>query len=303
MNGSEIIAFLENNFATISSTVGAVVGGLFTAIFLRSNTSMQEFEKIKAGQFKDVADDLLASGKMTYTEYYKAKNFLAVAEKADEYYSKMPQKEKVDRYDFDWFIRFYESVGNISDEEMQDLWAKILAGEICKPLTYSLRTIDVLKNLSKADAELFEEVCAHSIFSDGIWFLPRYQNYLDSAGIIYLKIMQLCELGLLYNSDSIVFNIKRTANEDVLLVFKDLVLTYDSNDENLSGFTIEHYPFTQVGKEIASLRELFANEERFLIFANEVKKSAPKARIEVHRITSRNDNGIEYDDKDLLLMR
>lgn len=82
MNGTEIINFLANGLEGMSSAVGPVAGALFTAIFLRHNTKVDEFEKIKAGKFKEVADDLLASGKMTYTEYYKANNFLTIAKKS-----------------------------------------------------------------------------------------------------------------------------------------------------------------------------------------------------------------------------
>ena len=62
MNGTEIITFLENNAPLIKSAVSAVTGSLLTAIFLRHNTAAEEFEKIKAGHFKEVADDLLATG-------------------------------------------------------------------------------------------------------------------------------------------------------------------------------------------------------------------------------------------------
>ena len=144
MNGTEIIAFLSDGLETMSSAVGPVAGALFTAIFLRHNTKTDEFEKIKAGQFKEVADDLLMSGKMTYTEYYKANNFLAVAKKADSYYKEHPRTEEQGTYDFDWFVRFFEAVGNVSDETMQNLWAKILAGEIAHPSTFSLKTLDVM---------------------------------------------------------------------------------------------------------------------------------------------------------------
>ena len=74
MTGTEIITFLSSNFPT--QAISPIVGSIFTAIFLRHNTEATEFEKIKAGQFKEVADSLLRSGKMTYTEYYKANNFL-----------------------------------------------------------------------------------------------------------------------------------------------------------------------------------------------------------------------------------
>ena len=79
MTGTEIIKFITNNVSTFFSPVNVITGSLFTAVFLRKNTATQEFEKIKAGRFQEVADKLLESGKMTYTEYYKANNFLKIA--------------------------------------------------------------------------------------------------------------------------------------------------------------------------------------------------------------------------------
>lgn len=106
MNGTEIITFLSNNIESMASAVGPVAGALFTAIFLRHNTKTDEFEKIKAGKFKEAADDLLASGKMTYTEYYKANNFLTIAKKADHYYKEHPRAGEKITYDFDWLCVF-----------------------------------------------------------------------------------------------------------------------------------------------------------------------------------------------------
>jgi hypothetical protein len=142
MSGNELIQFVENNISVLQTSVGVITGSLFTTIFLRRNTATQEFEKIKAGQFKEVTEDLLESGHMTYTEFYKANNFLAIAQQADTYHAKMEHpKEKV-QHDFDWYMRFYEIVGNISDKEVQDMWARIMAGEINRPHSYSLKTID-----------------------------------------------------------------------------------------------------------------------------------------------------------------
>lgn len=76
MSGTELITLITNNLPAVMSTVTAVAGTLFTTIFLRHNTSATEFEKIKCGQLKEAADELLKSGKMTYTEYYKAKEAL-----------------------------------------------------------------------------------------------------------------------------------------------------------------------------------------------------------------------------------
>ena len=115
MNGTELITFLSNNFSPVLNTVGAITGSLFTAIFLRHDTAAKEFEKIKAGQFKETADALLRAGKMTYTEYYKANNFLTVAQKADDYFSHTPHDSNKTVYDCDCVVRVYEAVGNVSN--------------------------------------------------------------------------------------------------------------------------------------------------------------------------------------------
>ena len=300
MNGTEIITFLTENLPTIASAVGAVTGGLFTAIFLRHNTATIEFEKIKAGQFREVADDLLKAGEMTHTEYYKARNFLTVAERADEYYSKMPKRTSFDEYDFDWFIRFYEAVGNISNKEMQNLWAKILAGEISHPGTYSLRAIDVLKNFNKADAELFEKVCLHSVCHDGIYFLPRYDKFLEEVGISYFNIMNLSELGLIYNDSTLRWTMEANGEMRYLVTNRDLAIIYSSADGGNYGFDINSYPFTQVGCEIASIGGVCMTDDEFLTFANELKNSNKKVSFRVNRIKSWEDGQIIADSVDLL---
>ena len=74
MTGTEIVSFISDNFPT-SSPVIALTGFLFSAFFLRHNTATKEFEKIKAGHFKEAAEELIQSGEMTQMEYFKARNF------------------------------------------------------------------------------------------------------------------------------------------------------------------------------------------------------------------------------------
>jgi hypothetical protein len=100
MNGMEIITYLGNNLSAITTPIAAVAGSIFTVVFLRKNTATQEFEKIKAGKFKEVAEDLLNAGEMTHMEFYKANNFLQIAKKADSYYKEHPKSEEKATYDF-----------------------------------------------------------------------------------------------------------------------------------------------------------------------------------------------------------
>jgi hypothetical protein len=301
VNGTEIIAFLSSGLKTMSSAVGPVAGALFTAIFLRHNTKTDEFEKIKAGKFKEVADDLLASGKMTYTEYYKANNFLTVAQKADQYYQGQPRTDKKGTYDFDWFVRFFEAVGSVSDDTMQNLWAKILAGELARPLTFSLKTIDVMRNMCKRDAELFIKICSHSFMSSPQnYFLPNEDDFLEAVGIAYTDIMKLSELGLIFNDGMITLNMNIDSEPRILINNTNLIMIISSTSGNSEKASIRQYPFTEVGKEISTLISESASDEDFLKYG-EILSHNKSYKISVHKVIEWVGNSVRYEKQDLIL--
>lgn len=300
MNGTEIINFLANGLESMSSAVGPVAGALFTAIFLRHNTKTDEFEKIKAGQFREVADDLLASGKMTYTEYYKANNFLNVAKKADSYYREHPKLEEKGTYDFDWFVRFFEAAGNVSDDTMQNLWAKILAGEIAHPSTFSLKTIDVMRNLSKRDAELFIKVCSHSFISSATnYFLPNEKEFLETVGIQYTDIMKLSELGLMFSDGTISLNISISNEPRILINNHSLFMLISSVSGNSEKASIGQYPFTEVGKELSTMISESASDEDFLKYGQLLSRNKSH-KISVHKVIKWNGDLVEYNETNLI---
>ena len=62
--------------------------------------------------------------------------------------------------DHDWTARFFNDVQDVSSEEMQQLWGKILAGEVESPGSTSLRTLSILKNLDQSTANTFQRLCS-----------------------------------------------------------------------------------------------------------------------------------------------
>ena len=59
----------------------------------------------------------------------------------------------------DWIVNFFDKSRIISDDEMQNLWSRVLAGEANYPGTYSKRTINFLAGIDKRDAECFSRMC------------------------------------------------------------------------------------------------------------------------------------------------
>lgn len=278
MDGNALILCLQNGLET-ASKVGPIVGAIFAAIFLRKNTKDVEFEKLKAGKFREVADRLLASGYMTYTEFYKAANFLHVAELADQVF-KQDYQNKADenqKYDFDWYMRFYDIVGNISDEEMQAIWARILAGEIHRKGTYSLQLLDILKNFTQKQAELFNRVCSHCFISGDNVYIPNDNEYLQFANITYQDILDLDALGLINSSGTTSLSVKVQPNRPSLLGndMLRMVIEYSGQSNATQEFSFLQFPFTSAGRELVTLIGKHGSEKDFLYFVKLLIKKNP----------------------------
>ena len=63
----------------------------------------------------------------------------------------------------DWLNTFEEEARQISTEEMQTLFGRILAGEIRKPGSYSIRAVKILGELDQNTAALFKKLCSISL--------------------------------------------------------------------------------------------------------------------------------------------
>jgi hypothetical protein len=60
----------------------------------------------------------------------------------------------------DWMSVFENEAAQMSSEEMQGLFARILAGEIRKPTTFSIRTVKILAQIDNTAAALFKKFCS-----------------------------------------------------------------------------------------------------------------------------------------------
>ena len=64
-----------------------------------------------------------------------------------------------DSIEDDWIVNFFDKSRIVSDNEMQGLWSRVLAGEANAPGSYSKRTVNSLSDLDKAEADLFTKLC------------------------------------------------------------------------------------------------------------------------------------------------
>ena len=88
--------------------------------------------------------------RIQFQEEKRQANITAVIRQAAQ---ELGQSEVQDHeVDHDWAARFFNNVQDVSSEEMQQLWAKVLAGEVERLGQFSLRTLDIIRNLSVGEA-------------------------------------------------------------------------------------------------------------------------------------------------------
>ena len=115
--------------------------------------------------------------------------------------------------DQDWTTRFFNIVEDISDEEMQKHWGRILAGEVKQPKSFSLRTLELLKNLSKEEAAIFTKFANIKLQSSNNHFIynSNDENFLENEfGITFSDKLILTELGLIASDNKLEFSFEPT---------------------------------------------------------------------------------------------
>ncbi|MCQ1855565.1 DUF2806 domain-containing protein, partial [Neorhizobium galegae] len=86
----------------------------------------------------------------------KQENREAVAQKTAEQLANAPPPSDTSGPSDDWMNVFEEYAEKASSEELRDTWGRVLAGEIRKPSSFSLKTLQFLSVLDKATAEAAE---------------------------------------------------------------------------------------------------------------------------------------------------
>jgi uncharacterized repeat protein (TIGR03899 family) len=201
--------------------------------------------------------------------------------------------------DEDWKTRFFNIAEDISNDEMQALWGRILAGEIKQPQSYSLRTLELLRNLSKDEAELFAKFANLTIVSLDKYFVYNQDNgaFLETEfGITFSDLLLLTELGLITSKDNLEFSFNATDQAKVTHILylgnKGVVL---NRGVNTPKQPIGVLVFTKTGSELSKLIEHVPNENYIKKICSSFKH--PNVKIEYGDIVFLPDGKVRMNNK------
>jgi Protein of unknown function (DUF2806) len=222
------------------------------------------------------------------SEYRKQKNKEAIATRTIEILQDSPsdtESQPPPEIDPDWMNIFEQYAQNASSERLQDIWARVLSGEIRKPKTFSPKTLGFIAELDQEVARVFEKHANAIINND---FIPKPGSL---SGDVLTEFLLLEDFGLI--SGTFGFLSKNVTLSEIGNTFR--YRTHGLHIFGTAGKTvnISALNLTRVGKEIASILPLVDDVAR----AKEFVEICPKQDLE--KIIY---GQIQYDHRGLVLI-
>jgi uncharacterized repeat protein (TIGR03899 family) len=198
------------------------------------------------------------------TAIRKQQNLEAIIQKSLEYCS---NTEVTDKPDPDWFTTFTQLSEDVSNKTMQNLWAKILAGEISQPGSFSTKTLKTFRSMNITDAKLLAKACSLAVYNQaktnirvisGAYQTPNLFNFFSKnrEQNIQLSQFSLSYADLLILADNHLVFIQETEsspmnkNETFHFIFNNSPLSFTAKKQSC---VLKFYKFTPVGSELVSL--------------------------------------------------
>jgi len=159
---------------------------------------------------------------------------------------------KPENMENDWITNFFDKGRLVSDQEMQEIWSKILAGEANKPGCCSKRTVNLLSSMDKREAELFKKLCTFvwDIFGLIPLIYDCQASIYNDAGINFNTLQHLELAGLIKFGNIGEFKIQKLKQEVIAAYYRQpyriKFLLPEDND-----FAIGSVILTEPGKQLA----------------------------------------------------
>jgi Protein of unknown function (DUF2806) len=207
----------------------------------------------------------------TRREMDRALNIAMIVAKAEEEAESIGDVPISDKpVDPDWFARWRVNSEDVSNDEMQRLWARILAGETKEPGSFSLHTLDFIRRLSKDDAAQIEKlapfVSGRHVFHDGP-HTGEIDKILEGKGLSLGMLIELQDLGVMSGIEALGFATQfRSIHtheffQAIRFQNKALIITAEDPTKILEMFV---YGITKVGSQVISLGRFAPNMDYVL---------------------------------------
>ena len=300
---------VKTNTLLPEEALNKIVSGLVNAVVSYDPNELLSVRAFQNQQIAESIQPMLQSGRMSFVDFNRCKNFMEIAQLADEQFKQEAEAPcETDEFDFDWFMRFFEAAGNISNKEMQQLWAKVLAGEIKSQGSFSLRAVETLRNMSLKEAQTFQRATSLLLREiDGELFLFCDSDLSDYElneryNLSRQDILLLEECGLI-SALRMSNSLELTDEAGGFLTDDGLILLFENETDESISLGYKSYPLSYVAEQLLPIVQEKTDDEYVAELGRILRADyAGKVSVSLRRILSFDGNSdIELDlEHDLL---
>ncbi len=178
----------------------------------------------------------------------------------------------------DWIANLFNKCRIVSDSQMPSLWARVLATEANVPGSLSKRTVNILSDFDKNDAELFTKLCGFVWDIGGATPLifDVHEDIYKIHGINFDTLMHLEDIGLIQlaaTTGFIIGGLSKTTSVYYYGKRLHLEMFRDSDNQLMAGTVI----LTKTGEELALICGSKPVEGFYEYVKNKWKSYMPKS--------------------------
>jgi hypothetical protein len=236
--------------------ISDAVGGVF-----------KPFQIVRVAKAEAEADRIRAESQIQVTDLHRramlrffeeeAKKQTNIEEITKKALPLLEEKSAPERMENDWITNFFDKCRIVSNQDMQQIWARILAGEANKLGTFAKRTVNLVGDFDRRDAILFTSLCGF------VWSIQNSRAPLvfDTKAEIYTSrelnfgsLSHLASIGLIVFAESSLLKRRNLGKKAVASYHgRKVVLTLPNDAGN--EVEIGKVMLTIAGHELCSICE------------------------------------------------
>jgi hypothetical protein len=163
------------------------------------------------------------------------------------------------------FITRAESIASeITEEDLQDLFARVLAGELSRPGSFSLRTLETVRVLDQGLASTFEIARRFAFNNEVILLEGEIGTLVVKRGLDWNSFLDLQDAGLVDPGFSQLPMTFGNKDEEIIWGYQDRILRMNLRSSGvICSRPTPAKRLTRTGRELASVLPIVADEEYF----------------------------------------
>ena len=261
---------------TLIKKVSSAIGGVFEPWQIKRVAKAEaEANLIKAENEIEITDlHRRAMHRFVEEEANRQGNMEEITKKSLPH---LNEESDPDEMENDWVTNFFDKSRIISDDEMQNIWSQVLSGEANSPGSFSKRTVNLLSDLDKKDAELFQTLCRFGWFIGDFspLVLDPQDDVYNNLGINFGSLSHLDSLGLI-QFNSLTGFARQGLPKSFAITYCGQPLPLSMPQDSNNTLDIGKVLLSQAGRELAKIIQAPRVDDFYEYVKEKWKTYAPK---------------------------